>query len=187
VETLEVELKFLGADLAALRQRLAEVGARCKSPRSLEVNVVFDDDSFRLAGSERLLRLRDGHELTVKIPVEDSEFKSREELTIHVADGDVVALLDGLGFKERWRYEKYREGWDCEGLWVTLDELPFIGAVVELEGDRDKIMSVAQLLGLSSLETSTSNYHALYDAHRRRTGMPPGDMTFAAETGARTP
>lgn len=184
---VEVELKFLGADLRELRSRLQACGAKCESPRALEVNVVYDDDSGTLAASSRLLRLRDGKELTVKIPVEDAEFKSREELTVQVTDGDIDALLEGLGYRERWRYEKYREGWDCDGMWVTLDELPFIGGVVEIEGERDGIMPVAERIGLAGATRSTGNYRGLYEEYRARTGMAAGDMTFAAEAMARKP
>jgi len=182
--SVEVELKYIGADLEDVRRRLAEAGARLEEPRSLETNATFDDVDESLRTSEKLLRLRDGKELTVKIPVDDVKFKSRREITAHVADGNIEEILEALGYRPNWRYEKYREGWDFDGMWVTLDEMPFVGPVVEIEGDRDRIAATAEELGLSDLRTSTGNYRSLYDDHRAKHGLPPGDMTFEAQAQA---
>ncbi|HEV1997059.1 MAG TPA: class IV adenylate cyclase [Candidatus Dormibacteraeota bacterium] len=182
--SVEVELKFIGADHEDVRRRLASAGARLEGPRSLETNATFDDVDESLRKSGKLLRLRDGRELTVKIPVEDEKFKSRREITAHVADGEIEELLDALGYRPTWRYEKYREGWDLDGMWVTLDEVPFVGPVVEIEGDRDRIDATAERLGLSALPTSTGNYRSLHDEYRAQHALPPGDMTFEAETQA---
>jgi adenylate cyclase class 2 len=178
---VEVELKYLGADLGEVRRRLEASGARLSDPRGLETNTVFDDDKQSLRGSERLLRLRNRSELTVKLPVADARYKSRREITVNAIDGDVEALLGGLGFTPTWRYEKYREGWDYDGMFVTLDEMPFVGAVVEIEGDRDRIDATAASLGLEGVPTSTASYRSLYDDHVRRHRLTPGDMTFDAE------
>lgn len=177
-------MKYLAADLDDVRRRLREAGARLEGPRSLETNATFDDANEGLRASERLLRLRDGNELTVKIPVEDDQFKARREITAHIADGSIEEILAALGYRPTWRYEKYREGWDLDGMWITLDEMPFVGPVVEIEGDRDKIAGTAAKLGLTGLETSTGNYRSLYEAYRLEHGLAPGDMTFAAEAEA---
>lgn len=182
--SVEVELKYIGADLDDVRQRLVEAGGRLEGPRSLETNATFDDVDESLRNSEKLLRLRDGKELTVKIPVDDAQFKARREITAHLADGEIEEILGALGYRPTWRYEKYREGWDLDGMWVTLDEMPFVGPVVEIEGDRDRIDATAEKLGLSGLRTSTGNYRSLYEEHRLKHGLPPGDMTFEAEAEA---
>lgn len=183
-DNLEVELKYLGPDLHAVRAALERAGARLVSPRRIERNVVFDDDEGSLGAAHKLLRLRDDVELTVKIPVEDTRFKSRRELTVRVGEGDTSALLEGLGFLPRWRYEKWREGWDLDGMYITLDELPFLGAVVEIEGERERIDATAAAIGLDGVPTSTANYRALFLEHAAKRGMPPGDLTFEAEAAA---
>lgn len=182
---VEVEMKYLGPDLAEVRSRLQAAGARLEGPRALETNATFDDPDESLRKSERLLRLRDGNELTVKIPVQDDRFKSRREITAHIADGSIEEILDALGYRPTWRYEKYREGWDLDGMWVTLDEMPFVGPVVEIEGDRERIDATAEKLGLSGLRTSTGNYRSLYEEYRTAHALPPGDMTFEAESRAK--
>jgi adenylate cyclase class 2 len=179
--TTEVELKFLDPDLGQVRARLEAAGARLEQPRELETNLVFDDAGHSLGNSRRLLRLRNGHELTIKIPLEDPNYKSRREINLDVAEGDIEAFLAGLGYEVAWRYQKWREGWDLDGMFVTLDELPFIGPVVEIEGDRDKIDSTAEKLGLAANRTSTANYAELYREYAAAHGIEGGDMTFAAE------
>ncbi|MFN2465867.1 MAG: class IV adenylate cyclase [Candidatus Dormibacteria bacterium] len=183
--SVEVELKYLGADLNQVRRRLREAGAHLEGERNLETNVLFDDETASMASSDRLLRLRNGGELTVKIPVEDERYKARREITVQVSDGDIEELLGGLGFRPTWRYEKYREGWDLEGMWITLDEMPFVGPVVEIEGERERIDGVAARLGLADVPTSTGSYRSLYDEYVARKGMERGDMTFSAEQAAR--
>lgn len=177
----EVELKYLGADLDDVRRRLREAGARLAQPRALETNLVFDDAEQSLRQSDRLLRLRNGRELTVKLPLADTAYKARQEINLDVAEGDIEPFLAGLGYAVDWRYEKWREGWEVGGMWVTLDELPFIGNVVEIEGDRQKIDEVAGRLGLSGHATSTATYLELFQDHPASRGVEPGDMTFAAE------
>jgi predicted adenylyl cyclase CyaB len=179
--TTEVELKFLEPDLDHVRERLEAAGARLSQPRELETNLVFDDAGGSLRESGKLLRLRNGHELTVKIPLADSSYKSRREINLDVSEGDIEGFLGGLGYQVDWRYEKWREGWDLDGMFVTLDELPFIGAVVEIEGDRAKIDGTAEKLGLSGNRTSTANYSGLYREYADAHGIEGGDMTFAAE------
>ncbi|MFN2462620.1 MAG: class IV adenylate cyclase, partial [Candidatus Dormibacteria bacterium] len=183
--SVEVELKYLGPDLADTRRRLLEAGAKVAGPRELETNVVFDDERQSLRNSERLLRLRNGEELTVKLPVQDDQYKSRREITIHGSGGSVAELLGGLGFRPTWAYEKYREGFDMDGMFVTLDELPFVGAVVEIEGDRERIDETAARLGLASLTTSTASYRTLYEEYAAANGISRGDMTWEAEAALR--
>jgi adenylate cyclase class 2 len=182
---VEVELKYLQADLEEVRRRLVEAGARLEQQRGLETNQVFDDDEESLHQSKRLLRLRNGNELTVKLPLEDDEYKSRTEINLDVAEGDIEGFLSALGYENRWSYQKWREGWDLKGMWVTLDELPFIGSVVEIEGDRERIDSTADRIGLSGKPTSTANYQTLYLDYCAARGVPPGDMTFSAEAAER--
>ncbi|MGB2940032.1 MAG: class IV adenylate cyclase [Candidatus Dormiibacterota bacterium] len=179
---VETELKYLGPDLEAVRPRLREGGARLAVPRELETNTILDDSAGSLRSSDRLLRLRNQRELTVKLPIHDDRFKSRREITAMVEGDAIEELLAGLGYQVVFRYEKYREYWELDGLSITLDELPFIGPVVEIEGEPDKIEGIAHRLGLESLPTSTSNYLELFAEYARGNGLPEGSfMTFAAE------
>ena len=179
---VETELKYLGPDLDAVRARLREAGAGLEQQRELERNSVFDDAEGSLRKSGRLLRLRNGHELTVKLPLKGGRFKSQREITVTVTEGSIDELLSGLGYEVVFRYEKYREYWNLDGATVTLDELPFLGPVIEIEGEPDAIDAVTARLGIEGLPTSTETYLSLFTQHAREHNLPEGTfMTFEAE------
>lgn len=181
---LEVEVKFLVDDLAAMRARLAALGARQAKPRLHERNVRFDDDASSLMRKGQLLRLRqdDGARITFKGMAEadhTSEAKVREELETLVGDFETAAeILVRLGFKPRQVYEKYRETFRLGDVEVVLDELPF-GDFLELEGDEDGIRSAAQQLGLAWEERILDNYLLLMARVKDYYDLPFNDLTFA--------
>ena len=180
---LEVEVKFLVGDLAALRTRLAAAGAQQVKPRLHERNVRFDDDEASLLGKGQLLRLRqdDGARLTFKgIVAADtlSEAKVREELETAVGDFDTAAeILARLGFNAQQVYEKYRETFNLGEVEVVLDELPF-GNFVELEGSEDGIREAAQQLELPWEQRILDNYLLLMARAKAYYGLPFDDLTF---------
>ena len=57
-ENLEIEVKFLIGDFGELRDRLLQLGAEIKTPRTYERNVIFDNVWQGLASQGKLLRLR---------------------------------------------------------------------------------------------------------------------------------
>lgn len=180
---LETELKYLGADLAALRARLQSLGAECQG-RRFERNLVFDDAARSLKERGILVRLReDGRSiLTLKRPPEGpvpDGFKSWDEHETVLDNAAAVReTLRTLGYEVAFAYEKYREEWAFSGCHICLDELPF-GDFVEIEGAPEAIGAAARALGLDGLETSTDNYHRLNREHRVANGLPEDDnFTF---------
>ena len=91
------------------------------------------------------------------------------------------ALLAELGYRVVWRYEKRREGWNLEGMWITLDDAPFLGPVVEIEGDAARIDETARRLGLDGLPTSAETYFSLFADYLHQRELDWRDMTFAEE------
>lgn len=178
----EIELKFAVADLAALRQRLAEAGA-LKQDTVFEENIVFDEPSGRLAAHEQLLRVRADRRavVTFKAPrAGDPRFKVREELEFEVSDAAAAcALFVRLGFTRTRRYQKRRQTWQLGEAVVALDELPF-GTYCEIEGAPAAIARAAAALGLDLRQGLTQNYFTLYDDLRRAQRLPPGgDIIFS--------
>lgn len=177
---LEIELKFLDQDLQAVRDRLAELGAR-PGPRLFEANTVYDDAQGTLRGRRILLRLRragGAAVLTVKLPPEGAtpgDVKVFEELETRVENPEAMDLiLSCLGYAPAFQYEKVREEWELCGCHVCLDRLPF-GNFVEIEGGREELLACADQLGLDRTRASTRNYHSLHQEHRRARGLPPED------------
>jgi adenylate cyclase, class 2 len=183
-ENLEVEVKFLVADLALVRRRLLNVGAEIKTPRGYERNVRFDTAGEDLLAKLQLLRLRqdDRVRLTFKGPVAEdavSEAKIREEIEVTVGDFDsMVKILERLGFHPKQTYEKYRETFRWRDVEVMLDETPF-GDFVEIEGAEAGIRTAAAKLGLDWSRRVLANYLALMELARCSFGLSFADLTFA--------
>jgi adenylate cyclase class 2 len=179
----EVEVKFLASDLAALAGKLRAAGFRERTPRTHEMNVIYDFPGRTLRGRGELLRLRkygQTWKLTHKGPGEAGKHKSRVETETKVADGEAFErILRALGMSETFRYEKYRSEWtDGEGE-VVLDETP-IGNLAEIEGAPEWIDRVAAKLGVSEPEYITLSYAQLFEQWKARTGSRAEQMTFAA-------
>lgn len=181
-DRLEVEVKFIVADLAELRRRLLAAGGEQVRPRIFERNVRFDTLGETLRTRFQLLRLRqdDRVRLTFKGPVDNtaSEAKVREEIEVEVADfGTMSAILKKVGFVAHQVYEKYRETFRLGEVEVVLDELPF-GDFVELEGAEAAIRVAAGRLGLAWEERVLINYLGLFTLLQERYTLSFADLTF---------
>jgi adenylate cyclase class 2 len=175
---LESELKVVAADFSVLRKRLQDAGADFQG-RVLETNAVFDDADGGLAERGELLRLRsdDRARLTFKRPSHEEkpprDVKRMEETEVFVDDFDTaLSILQMLGFRVAFWYEKIREKWTVGGVEVCLDELPF-GRFVEIEGGEQDIRRTVENLGLQDLPTSRESYHRLHELDRLDKGLPP--------------
>lgn len=182
--SLEVEVKFLVADLEGVRQR-ARAGGALAAPRVHERNVRFDTPDEALLSRQELLRLRQDTRarLTFKgLAAEDaaSEAKVREEIELEIADFHrMAAILERLGFRPVQSYEKYRETYHWGDVEVVLDETPF-GDFVELEGENETALkAVAAALGLDWSRRVLANYLSLMELARQEFDLPFSDLTFA--------
>lgn len=176
---MEIERKYLHPDMVLLRGKLSRSGAVFQG-RFWEDNLVLDTPEGTLLANRELLRLRDAGVVTLtfkRMPrtavTQAPGIKILEELETAVADkAAMLGILEHLGYRVAFRYEKLRETWKWQGCTICLDTLPFMKAV-ELEGEPARIDSAAIRFGLDSLEASTMTYHQLHDVQRRALGLPP--------------
>jgi adenylate cyclase class 2 len=187
VTETEVKVRWEGAAQEA--QALIERhGYRRSGPRTLEADQLFDLSSGGLRQSDQILRLRqisspDGSTraiVTYKGPATREVYKSREEIEFEVSDpGAFKLVLDRLGYRPTFRYEKYRATFRANGEpgLITVDETP-IGVYLELEGPTSWIDSTARRLGLPATRYLTASYAALYGRYREQHPDAPADMTF---------
>src|SRR5579863_10085654 len=116
----EIEIKFRVANSAALTRRLKATGFRLITPRTHEMNTLYDLPGQPLRKRGELLRLRKYGEtwvLTHKTKGKTGRHKVRVETETRVADGaKMEAILLTLGFRPSFRYEKFRAEWgDSKG------------------------------------------------------------------------
>ena len=96
-------------------------------------------------------------------------YKIREEHEIRVSDHEEAdRIMQGLGFRPCFRYEKFRTTYRLPGirnLKVEVDETP-IGLFLELEGPRGEIDRAAARLGFGRAEYINKSYGALFMEER---------------------
>src|SRR6185295_1315656 len=134
---LEREIKLRFPDAASARAAVLQAGATPVRGRRLQEDCLLDtpDESLRQRRCVLRVRVESGKSyLTFKGPVQPSTMKLREELETLVADGPVLLrILEELGFRTWFRYEKYREEFAADDVIIALDETP-AGTFVEIEG-----------------------------------------------------
>ncbi len=186
---LEIEIKLKVDDLAPVRERLKQLGAK-RVGEALETNVFFDTADRALLGSDCGLRLRlsrdsaSGNEklrITYKGPRAEGPVKSREEIEVGVDSMDTaVELLERLGYMRMLTFEKRRETWMLEkSCSVELDTLPHIGSFVEIECKSEAdVLRIREKLGLAHVNHVLPTYADLVSRHLNDRGTRQMSLHF---------
>ena len=93
---------------------------------------------------------------------------------------DARGIIESIGLKRVWRYQKYRTSYRLGALHALLDETP-IGNFLELEGPKVEIDRWAGALGFSTDEYLTETYRDLYETWCREHQADVGDMVFEGD------
>ncbi len=192
----EVEAKLPVDSFDPLRDALKSAEAAFLG-RVLQTDTYYDTPENEMAGSDRGLRIRrlellePGRDdwdlrpqLTYKGPRDTkAEFKTRREVETHFEDASVLDEVLGVcGMRASMVIQKRRSSYRMNDCKIELDELPFIGRFVEIEGpDEKSIQSVLDALGLEGQPIHDS-YLLMADAAGRRRGLQSGKITFQAES-----
>ena len=164
----EIEIKLRLESVEQGRRLLRQAGFRIVRRRVQEINFVFDWADLSLRAQGLLLRLRRAGRrstLTLKGPSQRGQYKSRLEHETVVSDPDAMeTILNGLGFRRVFRYEKYRTEYagPRPGGVAMLDET-VIGVFLELEGTPTWIEQAARRLGFEESSYITKSYGELYE------------------------
>lgn len=179
----EVEIKFRIHDLRALARILPGSGFRLITPRTHEMNTLYDLPGLPLRQRGELLRLRKyGKDwvLTHKAKGKVGRHKTRVETETRIADGKKMdAILHALKLSPTFRYEKFRSEWSDGKGHVVLDETP-IGNFGEIEGPPRWIDRTARKLQIDSTAYITDTYSGLFFQWKKMTRSRAREMTFAA-------
>jgi len=180
----EIEVKFPLRDRAALIRKLQDIGGTRLYAETFEDNIVLDRRG-ELKTKGALLRVRKFGKyslITYKGPMSiDGGIKSREEVQTGVESFELaIELLDAVGFKPVFRYQKFREVWRLSDVEIVLDRTP-IGEYFEIEGPIDLIRSISSELGMNMDQAIRQTYADLYRQARRTRNDLPENMVFAPE------
>ena len=179
----EVEIKFRVDDPESLAKLLRRKGFRSKTPRTHEMNTLYDYPNQEITRRGELLRLREygkSWKLTHKAKGKLGRHKSRVETETKIEDGHAVEeIFESLGLQPVFRYEKFRAEWSDGTGDVVTDETP-IGNFAEIEGPAKWIDATAKALGVRRGDYITANYASLFFAWKQASGSPAEEMTFNA-------
>ena len=178
---LEREIKLRFASPEEARVAILAAGATLLHGRRLQDDYLLDtaDDMLRQRGSALRVRLESGKgRLTFKGPVQPASTKLREERETIVGDGLLLLrILEDVGFRVWFRYQKYREEFVLDDVIVAVDETPF-GTFVEIEGGDRGIARMAGALSCGPDDYLLDSYRGLFSEHCRQRGLPVTDMLF---------
>jgi adenylate cyclase class 2 len=181
--TRETEIKLIVPDATSARRLLRQAGFRVSRRRIFEANTVFDTADASLRQANLLLRVREtagADTFTFKGPPLAGKHKTREELEVAVSSAATCGrILERLGYRPAFRYEKYRTEFRLPGTSgvATLDETP-IGIYMELEGSARWIDRMARRLGFGEPDYITASYGRLYLDWCAAHQVEPGHMVF---------
>ena len=175
----EVKLAFNSAEQA--RAAITAARATLLRPRRLQHDVLFDtaDQQLRQRGCALRIRFEDGAGvMTFKGPVLPGAMKLREEHESKVEDPEALRrVLEGLGYRPWFTYEKYREEYALSEVVAAVDETP-VGTFVELEGKEPDILAASEVLGRTPADFILASYRALFLERRPVSESPANDMVF---------
>jgi adenylate cyclase class 2 len=180
--TLEREIKLRFETPDAARAAVLAIGATALRGRRLQEDALLDtpDGSLKRRGCALRVRAEAGRNfLTFKGPVQPSTMKLREELETIIGDAELVTrILEELGLRVWFRYQKYREEFSYGDVTIAIDETP-LGTFVEIEGADAGIRTTAESLGRTEDDFVVASYRALFLSDCEKRGVQPSDMLFA--------
>ena len=178
---LEREIKLSFADPATARAAVLAIGASPLKARRLQHDCLLDTGDQQLLNHRSALRVRSENGravLTFKGPAEASSMKLREEIETEAADPVILlTILDRLGLRVSFRYEKYREEFASGDVVIAVDETP-VGTFVEIEGSESGITRAAQALGRGPSAYIVDSYRGLFARQCEERGVVVTDMLF---------
>jgi adenylate cyclase class 2 len=179
---VEREIKLEYPSVEAARAAVGALGLPALRSRRLQDDALYDSEDGSLRARSCALRLRrDGAHaiVTFKGKPQPGIMKVRPEIETATADADkTAAILEALGYRVAFRYQKYREEFGDASCVVAIDETP-VGVFVELEGDADRITALADALGFTTAQYLTMSYAALHAERAAVRGLGP-HMLFPA-------
>ncbi|QTA82611.1 Putative adenylyl cyclase [Desulfonema limicola] len=177
---LEIEVKYYLEDIEPVRRFFLNSGA-VHLNKHFEQNICFEDSENSLIKKQSLLRLRKDTKnwLTFKSrPGTDTQFKIMKELETQVSSFSVMEqILESIGFHKQQIYEKYRETFIMEDTHICIDTMPF-GNFLEIEGSKDQIIKLADMLGLKWEKRIIKNYLEIFNYLKKELCLPFNDLSF---------
>jgi adenylate cyclase class 2 len=188
----EIEAKMPVESFDSIRQMLKRVDAALVST-VVETNTFFDTRDRALQARDCGLRLRINRAtnaqeqslITFKGPGLTGQLKTREEIELTIDDAAGGSeLLQRLGYLPGLSFEKRRESWRLDACQIELDEMPYLGKFIEIEGPSEsEVMSVRKKLGLDAARLEKRGYISLLSQYLAANNIADRRITFSKSAG----
>lgn len=189
---VEIEAKMKLENPQVMVARLKACGATMGG-EFMEINSFYDTEDRKLLAADEGLRVRVSRDLgsgemrcvlTYKGRNRFGPLKSREEIEVGISSAEEIdRMLGRLGYARCLSFEKRRQSWKLGECKVELDEVPHLGAFIEIEGPSEEvIMGVRERLGLSNQPLIKSSYVALLTGYLQERGQPIAEIVFPGST-----
>jgi adenylate cyclase class 2 len=147
---IEYEATFPSVEKEDARKRLKSAGAQLIRPEFLQKRIVLGlPPGHEVKGG--FVRVRDeGDKITLTFKIVGGEkITDQKETLVIVNDFDeTVELLKAIGCVPQTYEESKRELWSLDDVEITIDDWPFLGSFIEVEGkSEDEVKQVSINLG----------------------------------------
>lgn len=177
----ETEVKFRVDSKEEIVSRLEKIGFS-RGDEYRERNLVVDKggtlkDSDKLLRFRRIENTKTEEVFTYKGPREGS-LKTREEIEFETDIRKLLKIFSRLGYEAQFKYEKIREVWKRGDLEVMIDDLPFLGLFVEIEGEEKDIEELAKSFQFSMNESITETYLELFAEYKSKNDIDRENLVW---------
>jgi adenylate cyclase class 2 len=159
--SIEIEKKYRlsEAERERILQKLSEIGAEYKG-EDFEENIIYRGGILDETNAVLRVRKIGGKAVfTYKRRIQN-EFDIKQQIeheTLTEDAGELMHIVESLGFCKKLIYEKRRKTWNFRSVEIVLDELPF-GLYMEIEGSITSIAEAEMFLEAEEFTVEHKTY-----------------------------
>ena len=156
---IEYEYQFSNYDKPKLIKEMKQLGAKKKGEYLFRVNVFYHPNKIE----DTYIRVRDeGFRITMTYKYQPlNKFADENEIIIDDFD-EAITILNNLGCKTKYYYEKIREIWNLENCEVVFDTIPCNPEIMEIEAVKKRDLTrLIKTLDLEKYRSQSYNNDVL--------------------------
>ena len=156
---IEYEYQFANYDKPKLIQEMKQLGAKKKGEYLFRVNVFEHPNKI----NDTYIRVRDeGYRITMTYKYQPlNKFADENEIIINDFD-EAIMILNNLGCKTKYYYEKIREIWTLNNCEIVFDTIPCNPEIMEIEATKKKdLTKLIKTLDLEKYRSQSYNNDVL--------------------------
>ena len=152
---IEYEYQFRNYDKSKLIKEMKQLGAKKKGEYLFRVNVFNHPNKIE----DTYIRVRDeGFRITMTYKYQPlNKFADENEIIIDDFD-EAITILNNLGCKTKYYYEKIREIWNLDNCEIVFDTIPCNPELMEVEKKKKKdLIKLIKKLDLEKYRSQSYN------------------------------